>query len=172
MRRSYLLLLAAVSPMAALALSHGCSGETAFESVCDWVADPDNCLREFRAGMLAETGGPSALSPGCTFPGGQPTQVDLSKGTDGTANGVFLTTGMLDTCFIDSGGQVTIDPPIDLAAYPPALDSTPITYTFTFLDEFGITCGTATYTSPHGFCVTIDRARPTPAADRARAAAS
>src|SRR5579863_10479426 len=102
MRRSYLLVFAAFSPIAALALAHGCSGETAFESVCDWVADPDNCLREFRAGMLAATGGPSNLNGDCTFPGITPTQVDLAKHTDGVANGSFQTTGMLATCIIDS----------------------------------------------------------------------
>src|ERR1700733_1139453 len=117
MRRSYLLLIAAFAPVAGLMLSHGCSGETAFESVCVWVADPDNCYREFRAGMLAETNGPSALSPGCTFPGGQPTQVALGKHSDGTANGAFLTTGMLATCIINSGGSVTVNPPINLANY-------------------------------------------------------
>src|SRR5580692_12341820 len=110
MRRSYLLLFAAFSPVGALALAHGCSGETAFESVCDWVADPDNCLREFRAGMLAATDGPSNLAPGCTFPGTTPTQVDLAKHNDGTPNGAFQTTGMLATCIINSGGSVTVNP--------------------------------------------------------------
>jgi hypothetical protein len=155
MRRSYLLLVAALAPVPVLALSHGCSGETAFESVCDWVADPDNCLREFRAGMLATTTRPSSLNGDCTFPGGNPTEVDLAKGSDGTPNGAFLTTGMLATCIIDTGGSVTINPAINLAMWPPALESTPITYQMTFMDQFGVQCGTASYTSPHGFAISI-----------------
>ena len=155
MNRRYLLVLLALTFGMVPSLVHGCSTETAFESVCDWVADPDNCYREFRAGMLDDDAGPSTLEPGCTFPGTQPTQVDAAKGDVGTPNGAFQTTGMLATCIMDSGGSVTIDPPINLAAYPPSLDSTPVTYTFTFLDPSGVTCGAATYTSPHGFSITI-----------------
>jgi hypothetical protein len=157
MRRSHFLLVVAVIPIGVGMSAYGCScsPESSFESICDWVADPNNCYREFRAGMLAEATGPSALTPGCTFPGVTPTPVDLAHGNDGTANGAFLTTGMLGTCIINSGGSVTIAPPINLAAYPPGLETTPITYTLTFLDEFGVACGTATYTSPHGFSISI-----------------
>jgi hypothetical protein len=137
-------------------VAHGCSDEAAFESVCDWVADPDNCYREFRAGMLADAAGPSALVPGCTFSGTQPTPVDdRVHPPAGVSNGTFQARPMLATCVIDSGGSVTFDPPINLAAYPPSVLSTPITYTMTLADAFGVTCGAATYTSPHGFSISI-----------------
>ena len=134
MNRRYLLVPVALTFGMVPSLVHGCSTETAFESVCDWVADPNNCYREFRAGMLDDDAGPSSLEPGCTFPGTQPTQADAAKGDVGVPNGAFQTTGMLATCIMDSGGSVTVNPPINLAAYPPSLDSTPVTYTSTFLD--------------------------------------
>jgi hypothetical protein len=157
MRRNHGLALLALPLGIAPLLAHGCSTESAFESVCDWVADPDNCYRELRAGMLDDDAGPSALEPGCTFPGAQPTQVDDAKHAPaGVSNGAFQTIPpMLATCIVDSGGSVTFAPPINLAAYPPSLESTPITYTITLADAFGVTCGTATYTSPHGFSISI-----------------
>jgi hypothetical protein len=120
------------------------------------VADPDNCYREFRAGMLADDAGPSELAPGCTFRGTQPTPVDdRAHPPAGVSNGTFQTRPMLATCVIDSGGSVTFDPPINLAGYPPSLQSTPVTYTMTLADAFGVPCGTAAYTSPHGFSISI-----------------
>ena len=156
MRHSYLLAALPLALGLVPLLAHGCAEETAFESLCDWVANPDNCYREFRAGMLEGDGGPSALAPGCTFPGTQPTLVaDRAHAPTGVSNGTFQTRPMLGTCIIDSGGSVTFSPPINLAAYPPSLLSTPITYTMTLADAFGVTCGTATYTSPHGFSISI-----------------
>jgi hypothetical protein len=156
MRRRYALALLALPFGTVPVLVHGCTTETAFESVCDWVADPSNCYREFRAGMLEDTGGPSALGPGCTFADPQPTEVnDRGYPPTGVSNGTFQTSPpMLTTCIV-GGGSVTIDPPINLAAYPPSLESLPVTYTMTLADAFGVTCGTATYTSPHGFSISI-----------------
>jgi hypothetical protein len=157
MQRRYLLVLLALSFGLVPLLVHGCSMETGFESVCDWVADPNNCYREFRAGMLAATN-PSAgsVNGDCTFTGTSPTQVDVSKHTDGTPNGAFQTTGMLGTCVISTGGSVVVNPPITLAAYPPSLESTPVTYQMAIMDASGNTCGTLSYTSPHGFAITIN----------------
>jgi hypothetical protein len=157
MRRCYLpALFIALSLGLVMFSVHGCSNETAFESICDWIANPNNCYREFRAGMLEDDGGPSALGPGCTFAGPQPTDADdKMHPPGGTQNGAFPTGQVLTTCIIDSGGSVTFDPPINLAAYPPSLTSTPVTYTITLADPFGVACGKATYTSPHGFSISI-----------------
>jgi hypothetical protein len=120
------------------------------------VANPNNCYREFRAGMLEDDAGPSTLAPGCTFAGVPPTPVDdRAHPPAGISNGAFLSRSMLGTCIVDSGGSVTFNPPIDLAAYPPSLTSSPVTYTIMLADPFGVTCATASYTSPHGFSISI-----------------
>ena len=63
---------------------------------------------------------------------------------------------MLGTCIINSGGQVQINPPLDLSMWPPNAYSPPVTYTFTFQTADSNNCGAATYTSPHGFSITIN----------------
>src|SRR5580700_2483133 len=156
-RRHAILTLTLAALAAVWVLVHGCAPETAFESVCDWVADPDNCYREFRAGMLAATNpSESSVNGDCTFTGTSPTQVDVAKHTDGTPNGAFQTTGMLGTCVISTGGSVVFNPPINLAAYPPSLESTPVTYQMAIMDASSNLCGTLSYTSPHGFAITIN----------------
>jgi hypothetical protein len=54
------------------------------------------------------------------------------------------------------GGQVTVDPPIDLMMFPPSAYADPVVYKFSFVNFDGTTCGSATYTSPHGFSLTIN----------------
>ena len=153
MRRRLSFALAAfavAAPLAAASTIHGCSEEQPFESVCLWVADPDNCYRSFRE---------DSVDNGETCkPYGDPTPVNPTDGQNpnGTPNGQFLTRKALDICFIAGGGQVVIDPPIDLLNYPPPLLSTPITYKMTFLRDNGSECGSASYTSPHGFSFTIN----------------
>ena len=51
-----MLLLAAAFPFAGAAAAHGCSDEPPFESACQWLADPENCFREFHEDMLAAKG--------------------------------------------------------------------------------------------------------------------
>ena len=157
MRRRLLLLAAVAVPSVAgiAASAHGCSDEQPFESVCLWMADPDNCYRELREDMKATANPLSPDNPNgdCTTLG---TSTEATGSTPGTANGSFLTRAMLDTCIIDQGGQVMLAPPLDLTMWPPSPYATPITYTMTFQAADGNTCGTATYTSPHGFSITIN----------------
>ncbi|APR81445.1 Hypothetical protein A7982_06794 [Minicystis rosea] len=140
--------LAVAAPIAAASAVHGCSSGEQFESVCLWVADPDNCYRAFREDTVdnGET---------CK-PAGDPSPVDLASGSNGTQNGTFLGRDKLDVCFIGAGGQVVFDPPLDLTMIPPPLLAPPTTYKVTFKRPNGTTCGNATYTSAHGFTFTID----------------
>jgi hypothetical protein len=63
---------------------------------------------------------------------------------------------MLANCIFNTGGQVTFNPPLDLSMWPPNLSDPPVTYEFTFQTPDANTCGTATYTSPHGFSIAIN----------------
>ena len=142
--------LVVAAPIVGATAVHGCSSDEQFESVCLWVADPDNCYRKFRE---------DSVDNGETCkPLGDPSPVNLADPTNpnGSSNGSFLARGMLDVCFIAGGGQVVFDPPIDLASYPPSPLAEPITYKMSFKRANGTDCGSATYTSPHGFSFTID----------------
>src|SRR5512144_1128603 len=114
-RRFFYAALAAPLAVAALT-SYGCSGcggEQPIESICRWIADPENCYHEFREDAVDGNGNPS-----CVLPGTQ-TEVDQTRSSViaeqlGAPNGAFLKRETLDVCFIASGGQVVFDPPIDL----------------------------------------------------------
>ena len=151
MRRSLSFAVAAfavAAPLAAASAINGCSSGEQFESVCLWVADPDNCYRSFRE---------DSVNNGETCkPLGAPTPVDVATGSNGTQNGAFLGRDKLDVCFVGAGGQVVFDPPLDLSMFPPPLLAPPTTYKVTFKRPNGTTCGNATYSSPHGFTFTID----------------
>jgi len=144
--------IAGVALVAGLASAavHGCSSEEPFESVCLWVADPNNCYRRFRAD--------SVESGETCKPIGDPSPVNLADPTNpnGTPNGSFLGREKLDVCIIAGGGQVVFDPPIDLANYPPSPLADPISYKMSFKRANGSDCGSASYTSPHGFSFTIN----------------
>src|SRR5690242_8118830 len=77
------------------------------DDICSWVGDPDNCYRRFHRDFVAAGvdckpyGDPSPLNVDPTRPNGAP-------------NGAFFKPNLLDVCFIAGGGQVVIDPPIDL----------------------------------------------------------
>jgi hypothetical protein len=168
MRARLLVLTAVVVPpvLAALA-AHGCSNEPPFESACLWMADPDNCYREFREDMLATANPMSPDNPfGDCRPVGslsKPTQANQDPANPaGQENGSFATRAMLDTCTLDQGGQVKLDPPLDLTMWPPDPLADAITYKITLSSPDGNVCGMATYTSPHGFTITIN---PPPGAD-------
>src|SRR5262245_9121236 len=147
MRRRILLAVAAVVvPLASAAFIESCSTGEAFESVCLWVADPANCFREFRKDF-------EATMKDCQ-PLGSPTQA-IPSGANGVANGAFTNNppgGPFDVCFINGGGTVKFDPPIDLTMLPGADPLAPTTeYKLTFVLPNGSECGHATYASPHGF---------------------
>jgi hypothetical protein len=160
--RRRLLSAALAAPIAAAGLTfYGCSGEQAIESVCRWIADPDNCFHEFREDAVDADG-----KPLCVMPGSQ-TEVDQTQATVaaqlGTPNGTFLARDKLDICFVAAGGQVVFDPPLDLAALSSAPssdagDAAPaaIVYTMKFMDATGTECGNAQFTSTFSFAITIN----------------
>ncbi len=145
--RSLVLFAAIALPIAGVALAYGCSDEPQVESLCTWVSDPGNCYRAFREDVVD-------AGTDCK-PAGKPTPIIPGQSL-GTTNGAFLTRDKLDTCIINEGGSVTIDPPIDLTMWPPDPFAQPTQYKITFKDDRGSECGKATYTSPHGFSYTID----------------
>jgi hypothetical protein len=159
--RRRLLLVALAVPFAVPAITHGCSDELPFESVCDWLNDPANCYRDFHEEMLAAArpDNPDNPSGDCrTYPPlpltGVPTEA--SGVGPGNSNGSFLMRAMLDTCILNAGGSVVFTPPIDLTMFPPSIFADPITYAISLVNADGNECGNLTYTSPHGFSVTID----------------
>ncbi len=157
--RRRLLLVALAVPLAVPAIVHGCSNEQPFESVCDWLNDPNNCYRDFHQDMLAAAG-PDNPNGDCrtwgtnTAAAAIPTQASEAK--PGVSNGSFLMRAMLDTCILDEGGSVVFNPPIDLTMFPPSIFADPITYAISIKNADGNECGNMTYTSPHGFAITID----------------
>lgn len=168
LRRLLLVPLAAVPAIAAVA--HGCS-TSGFESICGWLEEPNNCLREFHQDMLAHANVGSADNPNgdcrfLTFDGGAPTEATPTS--PGVANGAFPVPpsmrGMLATCVMDVGGSVTIDPPIDPTMWPqsPNMDGGLPTYVLTFVNADSTTCGTASFTSPYNFSISVN---PVPSAD-------
>jgi hypothetical protein len=162
MRRRLILLAVAALPVALTAVAHGCSSEPPFESVCDWMNDPNNCYREFHQDLLAVSSPTNPDNPNgdCrTYdPSGPVSQIptEASEAAPGTPNGTFAMRAMLDTCTLNEGGQVKFNPAIDLTMYPPPLLAPPITYAISLVNPDGNECGNLTYTSPHGFSITID----------------
>lgn len=157
--RPRLLLLAAVAVTSAAAsvAAHGCSDEQPFESACLWMADPDNCYREFYEGMQSYAGvNPTENPSGYCKPGGSPTEANQGGKPAGTPNGSFSARDKLDTCILDQGGSIALDPPLDLTMWPPDPLADPVTYTVKFVAPDGNPCGQATYTSPHGFTFTVN----------------
>jgi hypothetical protein len=140
--------LAVAAPLVGALAVHGCSGDPDFESVCLWVADPNNCFRKFLIDQ-------ESVQDTCK-PLGAPTQVNLATGDNGVSNGSFLSREALDVCYISGGGTVVFDPPLDLTQFPAPILALPTTYKMTITRPDGVECGNTSYTSPHGFSVTIN----------------
>jgi hypothetical protein len=157
-RRLFLVALVAV-PAAAVAAAHGCTSNQPFESVCDWMAYPSNCLREFHNDMQHHQTYPDNIFGDCRMwstVDPPPTEADPARSRTGTTNGKFLDRSALDTCVLNQGGTVTFSPPVDLTMWPPPLLAEPTTYVLTFTTGDGNMCGSAQYTSQHGFSLTIN----------------
>ena len=167
--RGLVLLALPIVPALVAAVEHGCSSGQPVESICDWIEYPGNCARQFHNDMLLygattqdNPWGDCRTYPKTATGTGIPTEVTPSASTNakklGNANGTFQNRAMLDTCVLYAGGSVTVDPPIDPSMWPPGLLDTPVTYTFTFTASDGNQCGTAMYTSAHGFSITVNGA--------------
>ena len=105
-----------------------CDSATQFDDLCNWLGDEGNCYRELSADVGTRCGGSTP-----------PT-------------GVFVARDKLGECFLDAGGIVTFEPPIDLAAPPTYLEE-PLTFKFTNPDA--TECGSLQFFGENDFSVTI-----------------
>ncbi|CAN95164.1 MULTISPECIES: hypothetical protein [Sorangium] len=127
--RRYVLLAAAVAPILAVTAAvsvPGCSEE--FENICAFLNDPDSCYHAFQ----------SETAAGCWTPG-----------AGNGPSGAFASRDKLDVCFLDEGGQIVFDPPLDIAAFPPK------TMAFKRLDRTAAECGSATFSGEFSYSVTV-----------------
>ncbi|WP_437507180.1 hypothetical protein [Sorangium sp. So ce1099] len=104
-------------------------GEYVAEDVCLFLEDPNNCYSSFQLDVAARCG---ALGIG-----------------DGPT-GSFASRDTLDVCFLDRGGQVVFDPPLDIAAFPPESAS------FRILDDQAQECGQFKYSGDFNYSVIIN----------------
>ncbi|WP_437933890.1 hypothetical protein [Sorangium sp. So ce341] len=127
--RRYVLFAAAVAPLlvAAAVTVPGCGEE--FENICAFLRDQNSCYATFHDDIDDRCGAPGA--------GNGP-------------KGSFATRETLDVCFLEGGGQVVFDPPLDIAAFPPTSVS------FKRIDAQAQECGSFTYAGEFTYSVTIN----------------
>jgi hypothetical protein len=121
-------LLGAGALSSGIVLGYGCESPTQFDDLCGWLADPNSCYREFFIDVGARCGDATVKA------------------------GQFLARDKLDLCILSEGGQVVVDPPIDLANPPPD-NLEPIT--FTFINSDATECGNVVFTAKYDFSITI-----------------
>ncbi|WP_437618431.1 hypothetical protein [Sorangium sp. So ce1151] len=127
--RRYVMLAAAVAPILAVTAAvsvPGCGEE--FENICAFVNEPNSCYHAFQAETAAE----------CWTPG-----------TGEGPSGSFSSRETLDVCFLDEGGQIVFDPPLDIAAFPPK------TMAFKRLTDQAEECGAGTFSGEFSYSVTV-----------------
>lgn len=125
--RRYVLLAAAAAPLLAVTAAvsvPGCGEE--FENICAFLDDSNSCYHEFR----------TDTSTRCWQPDEVPT-------------GSFASRETLDVCFLDDGGQIVFDPPLDIAAFPPT------SIAFRRLDDQAVECGSVTFSGEFSYAVTV-----------------
>lgn len=110
-------------------LGYGCDSATQFDDLCGWLADPQNCYREFFIDVGARCGA-----------------ADVKAGQ-------FLARDKLDLCILTEGGQVVVEPPIDLANPPPD-NLEPIT--FKLINSDATECGKIEFGAKYDFSITIN----------------
>ncbi|WP_437954496.1 hypothetical protein WME76_23220 [Sorangium sp. So ce119] len=126
--RRYVLLAAAVAPILAVTAAvsvPGCGEE--FENICVFLDDSSSCYHEFR----------TETSTRC-WPSGESSPV-----------GTFASREKLDVCFLEGGGQIVFDPPLDIAAFPPT------SIAFKRLDTQAAECGAVTLSGEFSYSVTV-----------------
>ncbi|MGK3992669.1 hypothetical protein [Sorangium sp. So ce1024] len=126
--RRYVLLAAAVAPLLAVTAAvsvPGCGEE--FENICVFLDDSNSCYHKFRD----ETSGRCWPS------------------NESAPSGTFASRETLDVCFLDHGGQIVFDPPLDIAAFPPT------SVAFKRLDSQAVECGSVTLSGEFSYSVTV-----------------
>lgn len=126
-------------------LVQGCDSPTQFNDLCGWLRDPNNCYREFFIDVGTRCG---------TTPNTRP--------------GQFVSRDKLDQCFLEGGGIVTFEPPIDFNDPPndrapcdPAIvagggDCIVPPLKFTFTNPDATECGSVEFTGKYDFVVTVN----------------
>ncbi len=109
--------------------------------------------------MVANVGTPDNPNGDCrptpADAGNQPTEVTATDA--GVSNGSFSDRTMLSACILDQGGQVVFNPALDVTMSADAgADAGPTTYQIQFLALDGNECGTASFTTPTSWSITID----------------
>ncbi|MGK4003690.1 hypothetical protein WMF31_13755 [Sorangium sp. So ce1036] len=128
MRRHVLLAACACPILAATAAATvpGCGEE--FEDICAFLEDPNSCYATYHRDIGARCG---------------------AQGDGDAPKGTFASREALDVCFLNEGGQVVFDPPLDLAAFPPK------SLSFKRLDALAQECGSFTFSGEYSYSVTI-----------------
>jgi hypothetical protein len=119
----------ALAVSSGIVLGYGCESPTQFDDLCGWLHDSGNCYRDFFIDVGARCGAADDKP------------------------GQFLTRDNLSLCILDQGGQILIDPPIDLNNPPPS-NTDP--FTFTFVNADATKCGTLTFSAEYDFSITIN----------------
>lgn len=126
--RRYVLLAAAVVPILAVTAAvsvPGCGEE--FENICVFLDDSNSCYHKFRTDTSAQC-----------WPSGE-----------SSPSGTFASRETLDVCFLEGGGQIVFDPPLDVAAFPPT------SVAFKRLDAQAAECGSVTLSGEFSYSVTV-----------------
>ncbi|WP_437730249.1 hypothetical protein [Sorangium sp. So ce1335] len=126
--RRYVLLAAAVAPLLAVTAAvsvPGCGEE--FENICAFLDEPNSCYHKFR----------DETSTRC-WPSGE-----------SSPSGTFASREKLDVCFLEGGGQIVFDPPLDIATFPPT------SVAFKRLDSQAAECGSVTLSGEFSYSVTV-----------------
>ena len=145
MRRTLLLGLA-VLPGILAAAAYGCgSSEPPIEDLCGWLNDPNNCYRAFGADLNRPTMGSPANGLRCTNLSLDPAQAHPPTTPQ---LGQFVSNTMLDMCFLQAGGIISFDTPLDFAKMP-----SPIM--ISMINSDATTCGTVSYTNTDNFTLNV-----------------
>ncbi|KYF61002.1 hypothetical protein [Sorangium cellulosum] len=126
--RRYVLLAAAVAPLLAVTAAvsvPGCGEE--FENICVFLDDSSSCYHKFRVDTSDQCWPSNESSP----------------------SGTFASRETLDVCFLDGGGQIVFDPPLDITAFPPT------SVAFKRLDAQATECGSVTLSGEFSYSVTV-----------------
>lgn len=110
-------------------LTYGCPSPTQYDDLCGWMRDPENCYREYFIDIGTSCGA-----------------------TPNTRPGAFAARDKMGECFLNGGGIILFEPPIDFAN-PPPNNVEPLKFKLINPDQ--TTCGEIEFRAKYDFRVTI-----------------
>jgi hypothetical protein len=110
-------------------VTYGCESATQFDDLCSWVSDPDNCYANFFEDIQTQCG--SAAEPRL---------------------GTFAARDKLDLCFLDQGGLIRFDPPLNLEV---PIEESPDPFNFEIVNPDTTVCGNIGFIAKYDFSVSI-----------------